>query len=163
MALCHVGVFLFSWGRLGPTWPEVRPRCRSPPPSVSVTRHSPTPKWRYTMKEINLRDFYPWYMEDVMVEVTEEVAEELLAGQRYIKASRRRIYRNKAHCRNPFSLQGRDMLLALFFLLYALICILILLLRTSRHRTSAQFTCVFNTQSTTFSGVHFCLPEIVVF
>ncbi len=115
------------------------------------------------MKEINLRDFYPWYMEDVMVEVTEEVAEELLAGQRYIKASRRRIYRNKAHYRNPFSLQGRDMLLALFFLLYALICILILLLRTSRHRTSAQFTCVFNTPSTTFSGVHFCLPEIVVF
>ena len=49
------------------------------------------------MKEINLRDFYPWYMEDVMVEVTEEVAEELLAGQRYIKASRRRVYRNKAH------------------------------------------------------------------
>ncbi len=39
------------------------------------------------MKEINLRDFYPWYMEDVMVEVTEEVAEELLAGQRYIKAA----------------------------------------------------------------------------
>ena len=66
------------------------------------------------MKEINLRDFYPWYMEDVMVEVTEEVAEELLAGQRYIKASRRRIYRNKAHYRNPFSLQGKDMLLALF-------------------------------------------------
>lgn len=39
------------------------------------------------MKEINLREFYPWYMEDVMVEVTEEVAEELLAGQRYIKAA----------------------------------------------------------------------------
>ena len=32
------------------------------------------------MKEINLRDFYPCYMEDVMVEVTEEVAEELLAA-----------------------------------------------------------------------------------
>ena len=56
------------------------------------------------MKEINLRDFYPWYMEDVMVEVTEEVAEELLAGQRYIKASRRRIYRNKAH----YSLDAED-------------------------------------------------------
>ena len=56
------------------------------------------------MKEINLRDFYPWYMEDVMVEVTEEVAEELLAGQRYIKASRRRIYRNKAH----YSLNAED-------------------------------------------------------
>ena len=49
------------------------------------------------MKEINLRDFYPWYKEDVIIEVTEEVAEELLAGQRYIKASRRRVYRNKAH------------------------------------------------------------------
>ena len=45
------------------------------------------------MKEINLRDFYPWYKEDVIIEVTEEVAEELLVGQRYIKASRRRIYR----------------------------------------------------------------------
>lgn len=56
------------------------------------------------MKEINLRDFYPWYKEDVIIEVTEEVAEELLAGQRYIKASRRRVYRNKAH----FSLDAED-------------------------------------------------------
>ena len=131
--------------------------------SVSATRQYPTPKRRYTMKEINLRDFYPWYMEDVMVEVTEKVAEELLAGQRYIKASRRRIYRNKAHYRNPFSLQGRDMLLALFFLLYALICILILLLRTSRHRTSVQFTCVFNTQNTTFSGFIFVSRKLLYF
>jgi hypothetical protein len=83
---------------------------RSPAPvpltaaSVSATRQHPTPKRRYTMKEINLREFYPWYMEDVMVEVTEEVAEELLAGQRYIKASRRRIYRNKAH----YSLDAED-------------------------------------------------------
>lgn len=52
------------------------------------------------MKKINLREFYSWYMEDVMVEVTEE----LLAGQRYIKASRRRIYRNKAH----YSLDAED-------------------------------------------------------
>lgn len=43
------------------------------------------------MKEINLRDFYPWYMEDVMVEVTEEVAEELLAGQRYIMEMSRNV------------------------------------------------------------------------
>ena len=56
------------------------------------------------MKEINLRDFYPWYKEDVIIEVTEEVAEELLAGQRYIKAIRRRVYRNKAH----FSLDAED-------------------------------------------------------
>ena len=57
------------------------------------------------MKEINLRDFYPWYMEDVMVEVTEEVAEELLAGQRYIKSSLRRIYRNKAHYSDVYKRQ----------------------------------------------------------
>lgn len=56
------------------------------------------------MKEINLRDFYPWYKEDIIIEVTEEVAEELLAGQRYIKASRRRVYRNKAH----YSLDAED-------------------------------------------------------
>lgn len=56
------------------------------------------------MKEINLRDFYPWYKENVIIEVTEEVAEELLAGQRYIKASRRRVYRNKAH----YSLDAED-------------------------------------------------------
>ena len=56
------------------------------------------------MKEINLRDFYPGSKEDVIIEVTEEVAEELLAGQRYIKASRRRVYRNKAH----YSLDAED-------------------------------------------------------
>ena len=67
------------------------------------------------MKEINLRDFYPWYMEDVMVEVTEEVAEELLAGQRYIKpaAAVSIAIRHTTGIHSP--LQGKDMLLALFF------------------------------------------------
>lgn len=51
------------------------------------------------MKEFNLRDFYPWYKEDVIIEVTEEVAEELLAGQRYIKASRRRGRDGTGHYR----------------------------------------------------------------
>lgn len=87
----------------------------------------------------------------------------IAGGPAVHQASRRRIYRNKAHYRNPFSLQGRDMLLALFFLLYALICILILLLRTSRHRTSVQFTCVFNTQNTTFSGFIFVSRKLLYF
>jgi hypothetical protein len=65
--------------------------------------------------------------------------------------------------RNLFSLQGKDMLLALFFLLYALICILILLLRTSRHRTGTRFTCVFNTQNTTFSGFIFVSRKLLYF
>lgn len=55
------------------------------------------------MQEINLRDFYPWYKENIIIEVTEEVAEELLMGQRYIKASRR-VYRNKAY----YSLNAED-------------------------------------------------------
>lgn len=46
---------------------------------------------------INLKDFYPWYTQDEYIEVSDEIAEELLADQRYEKAHRRRIYRNKAH------------------------------------------------------------------
>ena len=73
------------------------------------------------------------------------------------------IFLSAEEYRNPCSLQGKDMLLTLFFLLYALICILILLLRTSRHRTSVQFTCVFNTQNTTFSGFIFVSRKLLYF
>ena len=31
MASCRPGVFLFLWGSFGSYWPEVQPRCRSPP------------------------------------------------------------------------------------------------------------------------------------
>ena len=31
IALCCMGVFAFLGNDLGPTWPEARPRCRSPP------------------------------------------------------------------------------------------------------------------------------------
>ena len=48
------------------------------------------------MTTINLKDFYPWYLHDEFVEVPDEIAAELLANRRYEKASRRRIYRNKA-------------------------------------------------------------------
>ena len=49
------------------------------------------------MTKINLRDFYPWYTHDEYTEVSEAVAEELLADKRYQKAHMRRMYRNKAH------------------------------------------------------------------
>ena len=46
---------------------------------------------------INLRDFYPWYTQDEFIEVSDEVAAELLVDKRYEKASERQMYRYKAH------------------------------------------------------------------
>ena len=46
---------------------------------------------------INLRDFYPWYVTDEIIEITEEVAAELQADKRYHKAHDRRMKRNKSY------------------------------------------------------------------
>ncbi|NCB50274.1 MAG: sigma-70 family RNA polymerase sigma factor [Clostridia bacterium] len=48
------------------------------------------------MKTINLRDFYPWYIEDQFIEVADEVAEALRSDKLYEAAHRRRVKRNKA-------------------------------------------------------------------
>ena len=56
------------------------------------------------MQKINLRDFYPWYRHDEFIEVSDEIAEELLADKRYHKAHRRRTYRNRAQ----YSLDRED-------------------------------------------------------
>jgi len=48
------------------------------------------------MTIINLKDFYPWYTRDELVEVPDEIAEELLVNKRYERAQKRRIYYNKA-------------------------------------------------------------------
>ncbi len=48
------------------------------------------------MTTINLREFYPWYIEDQFIEVTDKVAEELRAGRRAEVAHQRRVTRNKA-------------------------------------------------------------------
>lgn len=48
------------------------------------------------MATINLREFYPWYITDEMMEVTDEVAAELRADKLYEVAHRRRLTRNKA-------------------------------------------------------------------
>jgi len=56
------------------------------------------------MTKINLRDFYPWYTHDEYTEVSDAVAEELLADKRHPKAHMRRTYRNKAH----YSLDAGD-------------------------------------------------------
>ena len=48
------------------------------------------------MTKINLRDFYPWYIEDQLIEVSDEVAETLRAGRRTEASYRRKITRHKA-------------------------------------------------------------------
>jgi len=56
------------------------------------------------MTTINLREFYPWYTHDEFIEVSDAVAEELLADKRYHKAHTRRVKRNKAQ----YSLDAGD-------------------------------------------------------
>jgi len=49
------------------------------------------------MTTINLRDFYPWYKHDELVEVSDEVAEEMMADKRYHKTHERRMRYNKTY------------------------------------------------------------------
>lgn len=48
------------------------------------------------MTTINLREFYPWYIEDQFIEVPDAVAEELRASRRAEAAHQRQLVRNKA-------------------------------------------------------------------
>ena len=48
------------------------------------------------MTTINLKDYYPWYLTDEYIEVSDEVAAELRADKLYEAAHQRRIVRNKA-------------------------------------------------------------------
>lgn len=48
------------------------------------------------MTTINLREFYPWYIEDQFIEVSDAVAEELWASRRAEAAHQRQLVRNKA-------------------------------------------------------------------
>jgi len=49
------------------------------------------------MATVNLRDFYPWYTQDEFVEVSDEVAAELVADRRYHKTHERRMRYNKTY------------------------------------------------------------------
>ena len=48
------------------------------------------------MTTINLKDFYYWYTQDQLIEVSDEVAEVFLADARYEMAYQRRLSRHKA-------------------------------------------------------------------
>lgn len=49
------------------------------------------------MVEINLKDYYYWYITDEFIEVSDGVAEELRAGRRYETVYLRRMKRNKVN------------------------------------------------------------------
>ena len=48
------------------------------------------------MTIINLKDFYYWYTQDRLIEVSDEVAAAFLTDARYEMAYQRRLYRHKA-------------------------------------------------------------------
>lgn len=56
------------------------------------------------MSKINLREFYPFYHNDLFVEVPDEVAEALAEAERLERNYIRRVYWNKAY----FSLDAGD-------------------------------------------------------
>ena len=60
------------------------------------------------MKEINLRKYYPFYSEDVIVAVPDEIAELLAEFDRREDAYRIRTYRNKAMYSLDFSNELRE-------------------------------------------------------
>ena len=49
------------------------------------------------MTTINLKDFYPWYANNEYIEVSDEVAEELIASKRHEAAHAERVRYNKAY------------------------------------------------------------------
>ena len=56
------------------------------------------------MKIINLRDYYPFYTQDTLLEVSNEVAEALADAERSERNHIRRMFYNKAQ----FSLDAED-------------------------------------------------------
>jgi RNA polymerase sigma-70 factor (ECF subfamily) len=71
-------------------------RCRSPPPPFDFRQTQKNRTEEFTMATINLRDYYPWYTQDEFLEVSDEVAAELAADQRYQKTHEQRVRRNKS-------------------------------------------------------------------
>ena len=76
------GVFLSSFltaiiedkpFHFGATWPEVRPRCRSPPLSISIRQPPKIEMEERPMAKINLRDFYPFYNTDLFIEIQSKI------------------------------------------------------------------------------------------
>ena len=74
------------------------PHCRSPPSDFDYAYQPKKSKLEeLPMKEINLRDYYPFYTQDVIVEVPDEVADLLREYKLSEAAHFLRTYRHKAY------------------------------------------------------------------
>ena len=74
------------------------PRCRSPPSDFDYAYQPKKSKLEeLSMKEINLRDYYPFYTKDTVVEVPDEVADLLREYKLSEAAHFLRTYRHKAY------------------------------------------------------------------
>ena len=61
MALCRPGAFLSLWSRnIGSAWPELYPRCRSPPPHSDLPKKSEWRKGRWKLPSIITDKLWPW-------------------------------------------------------------------------------------------------------
>ena len=72
------------------------PRCRSPPSDFDFASQLKIEIGGLPMKKINLRDYYPFYTKDTVVEVPEEIAFLLREYELLEEAYRIRTYRYKA-------------------------------------------------------------------
>ncbi len=79
------GRFSFAATGFGPTWPEVQNRQEVAPvpfPPLHFGSLFTKPKWRYHHEENQFAGFYPFYHDDLFVEVPDEVAEALAEAER---------------------------------------------------------------------------------
>ena len=100
------GAFCYIY--FGPSWPEVnvrqreQPHCRSPPLSIRFV-HLPTQKSNggQAMKIINLRDYYPFYTQDTLLEISDEVAQAMAEAERLERNYNTLIIKLLFPLRNP--------------------------------------------------------------
>ena len=82
------------WDKLSQSW---RPRL-----SISASLRLDLPPTKICTEEnimttINLKDYYPWYLTNEYIEVTDEVAEALMASKRAEAAHAERVRYNRAY------------------------------------------------------------------
>ena len=97
----YMGVPAFLWVRLFISLCDTGkgnvPGCRSPPSDFDFASTKKSKLEELPMKEINLRDYYPFYTQDAIVEVPDEVADLLREYKLSEAAHFLRTYRHKAY------------------------------------------------------------------
>ena len=113
----YMGVPAFLWVRLFISLCDTGkgnvPGCRSPPSDFDFATTKKSKLEELPMKKINLRDYYPFYSKDTVVEVPEEVADLLREYKLAEAAYFLRTYRHKAYFSLDYDVNvERDVLMA---------------------------------------------------